>query len=180
VSTPTPTRVREIDWAFWQPTDRATLTFVVRDGQILLIRKKRGLGGGKVNGPGGKLEPGETTLECAIRETREELEVAPIGLSRMGRLRFQFIDGYSIHVTVYRADDCDGEPRETDEAIPLWCALDAIPYREMWMDDVIWLPHLIDGQRFDGCFVFDDDRLLDHRFDLIPSTRPLTGHVTAL
>ena len=33
--------------------------FVVQKGRILLIRKKRGIGAGKVNGPGGKFEPGK-------------------------------------------------------------------------------------------------------------------------
>ena len=27
--------------------------------EVLLIRKKRGLGAGKINGPGGKIDPGE-------------------------------------------------------------------------------------------------------------------------
>src|SRR5690348_10779969 len=41
-------RVELIDWATWQPTERANLCFVIRGGQILLIRKKRGLGAGKI------------------------------------------------------------------------------------------------------------------------------------
>ena len=44
--------------AQWTPDILATLMFVVQDGKILLIRKKRGIGAGKVNGPGGKFEPG--------------------------------------------------------------------------------------------------------------------------
>ena len=55
----------QIDWSAWQPVDRATLLFVVRDGEILLIHKKRGIGAGKINGPGGRLDPGESTLACA-------------------------------------------------------------------------------------------------------------------
>ena len=51
--------VDDIDWSQWHPTVRCTLLFVLRDGQVLLIRKKRGLGAGKINGPGGKLDPGE-------------------------------------------------------------------------------------------------------------------------
>ena len=43
-----------IDWTGWQPKERATLLFILRDGQALLIHKKRGLGAGKINAPGGR------------------------------------------------------------------------------------------------------------------------------
>lgn len=57
--------------AQWTPDILATLMFVVQDGKILLIRKKRGIGAGKVNGPGGKFEPGETALSvCCGRSGR--------------------------------------------------------------------------------------------------------------
>ena len=46
-------RIEEIDWNAWEPQQRATLLFVIHGGEILLIRKKRGLGAGKINGPGG-------------------------------------------------------------------------------------------------------------------------------
>ena len=61
--------------AQWTPDILATLMFVVQKGRILLIRKKRGIGAGKVNGPGGKFEPGETALQCVLREVREELHI---------------------------------------------------------------------------------------------------------
>ena len=56
-----------IDWSTWQPQMLATLLFIFRDGEVLLIRKKRGLGAGKINGPGGKIDPGETPEQCAVR-----------------------------------------------------------------------------------------------------------------
>jgi 8-oxo-dGTP diphosphatase len=155
--------LESMDWRTWRARDLATLVFVVRDGQVLLIRKKRGLGAGKINGPGGRLDPGETPAACAAREVREELRVDPIGLRAAGELRFQFADGYSIHVHVFRAHDLAGTPTETDEAVPLWTPLDEMPYEEMWADDRIWLPHLLAGRRFDGWFVFDGDRMLAHR-----------------
>jgi 8-oxo-dGTP diphosphatase len=155
-------RIDDIDWASWEPRQRATLLFVVRDGRILLIHKKRGLGAGKINGPGGRLDPGETPLQCAIRETREELCVTPTGVRAAGELRFQFVDGLSIHGWVFIADGCDGEPQETDEAKPLWTPLERIPYERMWADDVFWIPLMLAGRPFDGRFTFDDDRLLDH------------------
>ena len=64
-------RFEDIDWTQWTPQERATLLFVRRDGQVLLIRKKRGLGAGKINGPGGRLDNGETpTAVCHSRGAR--------------------------------------------------------------------------------------------------------------
>jgi 8-oxo-dGTP diphosphatase len=153
-------RFGDIDWGRWEPRERATLLFVVRGGQVLLIRKKRGLGAGKVNGPGGRIEPGETPLQCAVREVREELLVAPTGAEQAGTLRFQFVGGFSTSVRVFRASGCDGEPQETDEALPLWTRADGVPYGEMWADDAVWLPAVLAGGRVDGRFLLDGDRLL--------------------
>ena len=160
-------KVAEIDWARWEPTDRATLVFVVRGGEILLMRKKRGLGAGKINGPGGRLEPGETLLECAVREVQEELRITPQGLRYAGDNAFQFADGYSIHVSVYVAPAFEGTPAETDEAAPLWFPLDAIPYDEMWEDDRLWLPLALAGRAFTARYTFDGDAMLDHAVDLL-------------
>jgi 8-oxo-dGTP diphosphatase len=162
-----PSRLADIDWSTWTPVDPATLVFVVRAEQVLLIRKKRGLGAGKINGPGGRLEKGETPLDCAVREVREELGVTPRGLVWAGENSFQFVDGYSIHVHVYRADDCEGDPIETDEAVPHWFHVEQIPYAEMWADDFLWVPLLLRGEKFRGRFLFDGDRMLDHHLEML-------------
>ena len=143
----------------------ATLLFVVRGGQVLLIRKKRGLGAGKINGPGGKLDPGETPEECAVRETEEELCVRATGVSEVGRLSFQFADGMRLYCHVFRADGCLGEAQETEEAIPRWTPVDAIPFEEMWADDREWFHLLMARRRFQGYFDFDDDEMLSRRVD---------------
>jgi 8-oxo-dGTP diphosphatase len=148
------------NWATWQPRVRANLCFIVRDEKILLIQKKRGFGAGKINGPGGKIDPGETAIESALRETYEELGIKPRGATQHGELHFQFRDGFSLHCAVFLAHDFEGEPRETDEAVPLWTPLNAIPYDEMWADDRHWLPLLIRGAHFKGYFEFDGERLL--------------------
>jgi len=172
-----PRSVREIDWHQWVGEMRAAEVLVVREGRILLIRKKRGLGAGKLNGPGGRLEPGERIVDCAVREVEEELCVTPRGLAWMGEHRFQFLDGLSIHLDVFRAEDVVGQPTETDEARPHWFPLDAIPYAEMWADNRLWIPWLLERRRFSGRFVFDGDALLD--FELEPCARsgpaPIAG-----
>jgi len=155
-------RISDVDWQTWEARDLATLVFVVREGRILLIRKKRGLGAGKINGPGGRLECGESPLDCAVREVKEELRTTPTGLEMCGENRFQFVDGYSIHVYVFRATGCDAEPQETEEAAPIWAPTQRIPYEEMWEDDELWLPLVLRGRRFSGRFIFDGDAMLDH------------------
>jgi 8-oxo-dGTP diphosphatase len=149
-----------MNWSTWQPRERATLCFIVKDRRILLIRKKRGLGAGKINGPGGRLEPGETTLAAAIRETQEEVGLTPLEVDERGVLHFQFADGYSLHCTVFLARDFTGELIETEEAAPLWCDTCSIPYHEMWEDDQHWLPHMIVGKSFMAWFEFDGERML--------------------
>lgn len=146
----------------WQAVHKATLIFVVQANKVLLIRKKRGLGAGKINGPGGKLDPGETSQQCAHREIREELCIEVVDSKHAGRLRFQFVDAYSIDVQIFIASSFRGTPTETDEAIPVWFNIADIPYEEMWADDRIWLPRVLSGEQVDGRFIFDDDQLLDH------------------
>jgi 8-oxo-dGTP diphosphatase len=157
-----------VDWPVWEPTVRATLCFVVKDGRVLLIRKKRGLGAGKINGPGGKVDPGETAIESAIRETSEELCVTAREVQQVGEIFFEFRDGMLLHGAVFRGDDFSGTPTETAEAVPLWTPVDQIPYDEMWEDDRFWLPHLLAGEKFRAVFHFDGDRLLARRVERLP------------
>lgn len=155
-------RLSDVEWTGWQAKDPATLVFVIRDGKILLIDKKTGFGKGKVNGPGGKLEQGESPEACAVRECQEELGITVSNLQFCGQHRFQFVDGYSIHVWVYSSEEFEGVPTETIEAKPLWVPLDKIPYDRMWEDDQIWLPMLLRGERFQGRWLFDGDTMLDY------------------
>jgi 8-oxo-dGTP diphosphatase len=102
-----------------------------------------------------------------VREVREELCVEAIHVRRSGELSFQFVDGLSLHVTVFRADNCVGEPQETPEAIPLWAPVDKIPYDQMWRDDPLWLPLVLERTLFRGRFLFDGDTMLDHCIELL-------------
>lgn len=155
----------EPDWGTWKPAETAALCFVVQGGRILLIHKKRGLGAGKVNGPGGRREPGESAEACARRETMEEVGVEPRGLVRAGELRFQFVDGYALLIDVFTASEAVGELRATAEADPFWADIAAVPYADMWPDDAIWLPEMLAGRPFRGRFHFDGDKLLSHAME---------------
>lgn len=148
-----------MDWKRWIPKERATLCFIVEGSRVLLIRKLRGLGAGKVNGPGGKIEPGETPEACAIRETQEEVGVTPRDLRLAAELSFQFADGYSLFCSVFIAANHEGEPYATAEAEPFWVEKAAIPFDEMWQDDRWWLHRVLAGETLRGFFEFDGDRM---------------------
>jgi 8-oxo-dGTP diphosphatase len=152
----------ELDWTTWTAKDPATLVFVMRGDEILLIDKKTGLGKGKVNGPGGKVEVGEHPEQCAVRECQEELGITVSKLEYCGEHRFQFVDGYSIHVYVYRTREFEGTPTESREAKPLWVKINEIPYDQMWEDDRLWLPMMIRGERFQTRWIFDGDKMVDY------------------
>ena len=68
-STATALQVIETPWQKqWQPELIGTLVFLVDNERVLLIEKLTGHGQGKINGPGGKWEAGESLLECARRD----------------------------------------------------------------------------------------------------------------
>jgi 8-oxo-dGTP diphosphatase len=152
-----------IDWDTWVPVDVATLCFIRKAGKLLLIHKKRGLGKGKINAPGGRLEKGETLEQTAIRETQEEVGLTPAGLVLAGCLDFAFTDGYSLQAHVFTATDATGTLIETDEATPFWCDENDIPYDEMWSDDRLWIPLMLGGTRFEAQFIFENDQMLWHK-----------------
>ena len=149
-------------WSTWVPVDTAVLCFVRSRTHVWLIHKKRGLGSGKVNGPGGRVHAGERTADAAIRETREETGITPVDPVEYGRLDFVFTNGYSLSATVYVANGWTGVPVETDEARPFWCPIESIPYRRMWADDEFWLPAVLAGTTVHGRFIFSDDTMLEH------------------
>jgi 8-oxo-dGTP diphosphatase len=159
--------VLDVNWNTWEPKERAVLCFIRQNDKLLLIHKKTGLGKGKINAPGGRIEKGETTEAAAVRETQEEVGLTPYNLIYRGELHFIFIDGYSLHGTVFFADQYSGIPIETREALPFWCDIDKIPYDNMWEDDLYWLPILLGGQKMKGYFIFDGEKMLSKKVDIV-------------
>ncbi|MGH0052530.1 MAG: NUDIX domain-containing protein [Sphaerochaetaceae bacterium] len=155
------TSVSEIDWDIWEPKEVCVITYLFNKDQVLLIDKKTGLGSGLVNAPGGHIEETETALEAAKREFTEETGLEIEDLQLMGKLNFQFRDGLSERGYVYFAHAYTGEMKETEEARPFWCPVSEIPYDKMWEDDSHWLPLALEGKRFEGSFIFDDQTMVD-------------------
>jgi 8-oxo-dGTP diphosphatase len=152
----------------WQPDETGTLLFLRRENEVLLIRKKRGHGAGKINGPGGKIDPGETPLGGAVRETLEETGITVLDATLKAEFRFVELAGPQWYGYVFLASRHAGTPVETEEARPFWCPVDALPFDQMWEDDRLWLPRVLCGERLEGDFLFDGGRLLAHRLVGLP------------
>ena len=74
-----------------QPSIAAVLALVVRDDQILLVRRANDPDAGLWGFPSGKVEFGETLLEAAERELREETGVR--GRARRAIVAVEAFDG---------------------------------------------------------------------------------------
>ena len=161
--TDVPRSVDDFNWETWEPSETAVLCYVFKDDQVLLIHKKRGLGRGKVNAPGGRIEAGETPVETAVRELQEEVGITPLSPFEVASLSFVFTNGYSLKGHVFFARDYEGTVVETDEADPFWVPVKQIPYEKMWEDDKLWLPRVIDGSFIDARFIFEGDSMVSHQ-----------------
>lgn len=156
--------VDDIPWESWEPTERCVLTYLFSGEDVLLIEKKRGMGTGYINAPGGHIELEETKIEAAIRETKEETGLDVSDLKEMGTLYFQFKDGIRMLGYVFFAYSHSGELiDECDETKPFWCKVSELDYSRMWEDDILWLPPALEGKKFEGYFLFDGNDLLDSK-----------------
>ncbi|TFB46323.1 8-oxo-dGTP diphosphatase [Cryobacterium tagatosivorans] len=129
--------------------------------QVLLGRKKKGLGVGNIVGLGGKLEPGESALEAAVREVLEEsgLVVTASALVPLGVLTYLFPhrEAWSQESSVFVCDEWTGTPRESDELNPEWFDVASLPVDQMWDDARHWLPGVLAGTPVRATFTFGED-----------------------
>lgn len=144
-----------------------TLVLVVQPGRVLLGMKKRGFGAGKWNGFGGKVQPGETIEDAARRELQEESSLTVDTLEKIGNIKFEFVgETQLLDVHIFRADSYNGEPTESDEMRPQWFEIDKIPFSQMWPDDILWFPLMLQKKKFAGYFKFQGhDVILSHTLE---------------
>ncbi|KAG8823909.1 hypothetical protein FRC19_002882 [Serendipita sp. 401] len=166
------------NWTEYSASKRFTNAFLVDEGanKILLGYKKRGFAQGIYNGFGGKVDPGETSIQAAHRELDEEAQVqAP--LQHCGVLLFyQNGHEYAHEIDLYRAETWTGIPTETEEMKPRWfdippptsdfialaqqlkrddgveeeTKVETMPLHRMWKDDMLWMPLFLSKRRFVG------------------------------
>jgi 8-oxo-dGTP diphosphatase/2-hydroxy-dATP diphosphatase len=134
-----------------------TLCLIRQNNKILLGMKKRGFGAGRWNGFGGKLFEGETIEDGARRETKEEAGVGLVDLNKVGIIDFEFEGNPEIlQVHIFKINEFLGEPTESEEMKPQWFDINKIPFKEMWPDDIHWMPLFLQDKKFKGKFLFGE------------------------
>lgn len=154
----------------------ATLVFLVKKSNgkitdICLAMKKRGFGVNRWNGVGGKVDEEKETIENgARRETKEEIDVDVVDLSKVAELFFYFSHNpaWDQMVHVYLCYNWIGEPKESEEMRPKWFSVDEIPFQDMWPDDIFWLPEVLNGNLLKAMFKFgENDVILDKEINIV-------------
>ncbi|MDK1276210.1 MULTISPECIES: 8-oxo-dGTP diphosphatase [unclassified Arthrobacter] len=131
--------------------------------QVLMGMKKTGFGLGRVVTLGGHIEAGETPEQAAVREVEEEsgVIVREADLQRAGTIEWIFPaqPGLDMSTVLFTTSRWDGEPVETDEILPAWYPVTAIPYPQMWADSAHWMPRLLAGDCFNAVITIADDNV---------------------
>ncbi|MBN2197789.1 8-oxo-dGTP diphosphatase [Candidatus Wolfebacteria bacterium] len=138
-----------------------TLCIIYQNPMVLLGMKKRGFGLGRWNGFGGKVQNGETIENAANRELKEEAGIEAKFLEKVGIIDFEFENNPEIlQVHIFKTEDFFGELKESEEMKPQWWHIDKIPFKEMWPDDIYWMPLFLNGKKFKGRFFFGESDVI--------------------
>ncbi len=138
---------------------KSTLCFCIKDNRVLLAMKKRGFGSGKWNGYGGKVQTKENPVTAAVRELEEEsgLIANEKDLYQLALIRFYFDGNLVFECFVYITHSWQGEPNETEEMRPKWYPISDLPFKEMWVADVKWIPLILNGDKIEAEVNFNTD-----------------------
>jgi 8-oxo-dGTP pyrophosphatase MutT (NUDIX family) len=159
-----------------------TVVYLVKPAERLvwLGFKLKKVGAGRWNGPGGKLEEGETIRMCAVNETRQEsgVVILPEDLKKAGIVDFfngEFDDVPSYRVHFFTADRFVGEPRVMEpDKIESWTPFpfDSLP--ELQAGDRLFVSAMLDGKKFEGWVRYKDkntDAVVSHSLTEVETVR---------
>ena len=157
----------------------AALAYLRYEDEILLLfrnKKENDFHEGKFVGIGGRLEPGETPLECILREVKEESGYTfdSKTMHYRGYIYFDEIHrdkntedlpAFNWLVFIYSGFVSQKKPFNNSEGDLHWFSMKDIPYHKMWAGDRIFTPKILeDSEIIEGKFLYEDDELVKWSF----------------
>lgn len=123
-----------------------TLGYLEKDGCYLMmhrISKKNDINQGKWIGVGGKVEKGESPLECMKRECLEETGLVWKDPVLRGVITFNFCKDHQMLdseiMFLYHGKDFSGSLKECSEGVLEWVPVSQIPALPLWKGDLLFL-----------------------------------------
>ena len=144
----------------------ATLCYVRWAGKTLMIhriKKANDMHQGKWNGLGGKLDPGETPEECAIREIWEESGLTVRNPLLKGFITFPgFANEEDWYTFLFVCTEFEGELVDSSEGYLQWIEDDRLLELNLWEGDQIFIPWLDQPGFFSGKFIYKNGSFIRH------------------
>lgn len=147
-----------------------TLCYIEKNNQYLMlhrIKKSIDLNKEKWIGIGGKFEQGETAVECAIREVKEETGLTITNPRYRGIITFNSDIYGTEYMHLFTATEYVGEINyNCDEGELRWVDKDKIYNLNIWEGDKIFLDLLNKEERFFKVELnYVGDKLISHKIE---------------
>ena len=151
-------------------TKLSTLCYIEKDGKYLMlhrISKKNDINMDKWIGVGGHFEADECPEECLLREVKEETGYTLTSYRYRGLVTFVSGNGVTEYMSLFTAEDFEGEMIDCNEGKLEWIEIDRIPDLNLWEGDRIFLRLLRERKEFFSLkLVYDGgDRLVKALLD---------------
>lgn len=130
---------------------QTTLCYLEQDGCYLMlhrIKKKKDVNHDKWIGVGGKFEPGETALACALREVQEETGLTMQNPQYRGIVDFYCASWPAERMHLYTCTKFTGTMTDCNEGTLEWVPKEAVQNLPIWPGDKLFFKLLAEDAPF--------------------------------